>query len=142
MTMSKVVKQIILWDTDRIGNDVEYHYLTASMTEDDQCLKMRVFADELCEFIEENEMNQHQTDVDSFSSIDAESFLIDQWEEVKERYWDEVIYPKLDQSYAEALAYVESFKAKSHQPMTEAELATMLKRVEANYGIHLGKEAA
>jgi hypothetical protein len=132
---------IDLWDTDRIGNDVIYHYVTPEMTEDQDAKQFKVTSDELKEFIEDNELNQFQTDVDRFSSYDAHDHLIDNWEEVKGQYWDDVVFPKLESSYKEAIAYVESYKAKHTAPLTDSEVRFVLKRVEANYGITLLKEA-
>lgn len=140
--MSKLAKQITLWDADRLGNDVEFQYLTPLMGEDAPCLRMRITEEELCQFIEDYELNLHQTDVDDFKTYDALEYLVDQWEDVKGQYWNEFLQPKLELSFTEAMAYVESFKSKHKQPMTEKQLSSMLSKVESNYGIHLGREAA
>jgi hypothetical protein len=93
--------KIDLWDTDRIGNDVIFHYVTPEMTEDQDAKQYKATSSELIEFIEDNELNQFQTDVDRFSSYDAHDHLIDNWDDVKDQYWVEVVCPKLEASLSE-----------------------------------------
>jgi hypothetical protein len=145
--MSKVTKNtekptkptIDLWDTDKIGMDAVYHYATPDLSEDDDCHQIRITRDELVEFVEENELNQFQTDVDDFSSYDAQDHLVDNWEDVKDRYWSDVLEPRLESSYNEAMAFIQSYTSK--HKMTDNATVKLLSRVEANYGIKLRRVA-
>lgn len=139
--MSKVAK-ITLWESNRIGNGVEFLYITPEMGEDDPCIKIMITEDDLFEFIKDYELNLHQTDVDDFKTYNELDYLVDCFDEVKDQYWTDVLQPKLDQSYKEAIAYMESFKAKCNGPLSDKQVDIMLKRVEVNYGIHFRKEAA
>lgn len=140
--MSNVNQIIELWDTGRVGNDAEFHYVTPEMDETQEARKFRVSADDLRTFIEENQLNEFQTDVDDFKPYDAHDHLMDNWEEVVKKYWDQVVSIKLEQNYTEAMAFVQSFIAKAGHPLTQDEWNNLNRRVYTLYHVHFGKEAA
>ncbi len=140
--MSKVKEIIDLWDTERIGNDAEFHYVTPEMDEKQDARKFRVSADDLRTFIEENNLNEFQTDVDDFKSYDAHDYLMDNWEDIVMRFWNEDVAPRLEQSYKDALAHIQSALKKAGHPLTNIELKGVYARVKQLYGITFGKEAA
>lgn len=140
--MSKVKQIIEKWDTDRIGNDAEYHYETPEMTPDQDARKLRVSADDLRSFIDENGLNQFQTDVDEFKSYEAHDYLMDNWDDVAEQYWLDIAQPMLEQSYNDAVAYIQSYIEKAGHPLTAAELKQLNRRVYTLYKIQYGREAA
>lgn len=140
--MSKVKEIIDLYDTDRIGNDAEFHYLTPEMDDSAEPRKFLVTSDELCEFIEENCLNEFQTDVDEFREYDSHDYLMDNWEEVKEKYWLAEGQARVEQNYKDAVAYLQSFIKKAGHPLTNEELNSVNQRMVSLYGIQFGKEAA
>lgn len=140
--MPKVAEIIELWDTDRIGNDAEYYYVTPEMDETQDARKFRASADDLRDFIEENQLNEFQTDVDQFRSYDAHDYLMDNWEDVVSQYWEQVVGMKLEQSYKEAIAYMQSYLKKAGHPLTKTELQNLNRQIVSLYGIQFGREAA
>lgn len=140
--MSKVNQIIELWDTDRVGNDAEFYYVTPEMDETQEARKFRVSAGDLRTFIDENELNQFQTDVDDFKYYDAHDHLMDNWEEVVKKFWSEVAGPRLEQNYADALAYMQSFIRKCTAPLSKEDSDRLRKNMAAQFGVQFGKEAA
>lgn len=140
--MSNVNQIIELWDTDRVGNDAEFHYVTPEMDETQEARKFRVSADDLRTFIEENQLNQFQTDVDDFKPYDAHDHLMDNWEEVVKKLWIEVAGPRLEQNYADALAYMQSFISKCAAPLSKEDSDRLRQNMVAQFGVKFGKEAA
>lgn len=132
--MPKLTKTIELWDTDRLGNSVIYHYITPELSEDDKPHREVIDEEELLQFILDFEMADH-TDM-------AALLLYDAWEDVKDRYWDEVLEQRLMSSYEEAMAYIQSYIDKAGRPVTDKELNKLYRNVRASYGISLGKEVA
>lgn len=140
--MSKVKEIIELWDTDRQGNDAVFYYVTPEMDETQDALKFLVLADELRDLIEENELNEFQTDVDQFRQYDSQDYLIDNWEDVANRFWLDIVQPRLESNYKEAMAYMESFISKCPQPLSEQDSDRLRKQMVAQYGFTFGRRAA
>lgn len=145
--MSKVTKTtdqtnlIDLWDTDRNGNDAVFHYVTPELDESAEPHKITIASAELEEFVEENELNEFQTDVDDFKSYDAWDYLMDNWEEVKDRYWSDLLQPKLEQSYKEASAYLQVYAKQHTAPLTNEQVKAVLAHVKKVYGVEIGRAA-
>lgn len=134
MTMSKVKQIIELLDTDRIGNDVVFNYITPEMEEDQPVIKVGVTEDELIEYILDFELADHN---------DLAALLLnDAFEEVTERYWSDMLHPRLTQNYLDAMVYMQSFIAKCHKPLSKADTDLLRKNMVAQFGVQFGKEAA
>lgn len=131
--ITNAVETIVRWDTDRIGNDVVFHYLTTGMKSDDPCITERVLEENLIQYILDW---GHADDREG-----AESFLLDAFEDMKDEYWDNILHPRLVMSFIEATNYVEAFKAKHVGPLNDSERDYVLGRVKSCYGITLLREA-
>lgn len=132
--MSKVKQIIELWDTDRIGNDVVFHYITPEMAEDEPARKAIADEQELIRYIIDFELAE---DADQ-----ANDLLHDAFEDVIGRYWLEIQHPTLLQNYKDAIAYMYSFINKCHKPLSKADSDAMRNNMIAQFGIAFGKEAA
>ena len=132
--MSKVKKTIELWDTDRIGNDVVFHYLTPELSEDDNAHQKCVTEEELIRFIVDFELADHQ---------DLAGLLLhDAFNEIACRYWDEILQAQLEMSYQEAMTYIEVYTAHVKMPMPQSQYELLMAHIAHVFGINLGREAA
>ncbi|WP_285011306.1 hypothetical protein [Pedobacter faecalis] len=129
------------WDIDRDGNDVIYHYITPDLSYSDEPFAIRITADELEQFIADNELNEFQTDVDDFKSYDAWDYLMDNWEEVKDQYWDEFLQPKLEMSYKEASNYLEVYAKQHTAPLSKEQVKAVLNHVKHVFGVEIRRAA-
>lgn len=124
--MSKVTKTtqkpvIELWDTDRTPNGAVYHYITPEMGEDDPASQYVVHDDELVQFILDFEMSE---DIQG-----AEQMLFDAFEDVKDRYWDDVLHPRLTTSYGEAMVYINAWMAGKTMPVAPKDLKALAEHI-------------
>lgn len=78
---------IEFWGSDRIGNDVEYNYITSDMSDDEQVLKVFISESDLLKFIDDFELNE--------TAMQNDEFLLDAFDEVKDLYWSEVLFVRL-----------------------------------------------
>ncbi len=137
--MPKVIntteKQTIeLWDTDRIGSDAAYHYITPELSEDDPAHTVRVSEQELIQFC--IDFNNAE---DEYSAV---QLLHDAWEDVKDMYWDEVLEQKLLTGYQEAMAYINAYTHQLSQPMAQSQVLALYAHIERTFGIQIGRRAA
>jgi hypothetical protein len=132
--MSKVKKTIELWDTDRIGNDVVFHYLTPELSEDDKAHQKRISEDDLIRFIIDFEL----ADDPDMAGV----LLHDSFETVKDRYWDDILLAELEMSYQEAMTYIQVYTAHTKTPMPQSQYRSLMAHIAHVFGINLGREAA
>lgn len=132
--MSKVKQIIELWDTDRIGNDVVFHYVTPEMSDDEPARTVKADEQDLIKYIIDFEL--------AGDSEQANDLLNDAFEDVIERYWDEIQHPTLHQNYLDAMAYMESYISKCRKPLSKADSDAMRQNMVAQFGISFGRRAA
>ncbi|SMC52416.1 hypothetical protein [Pedobacter nyackensis] len=129
------VKQIIeLWDTDRIGNDVVFHYLTPELSENDKPHQIRVDEEALIRFIVDFELAD-------YSDL-AGHLLQDAWEDIKDRYWADILKQQLETSYKEAMTYIQVYTAHTTLPMPKYQYRALLAHIAHVFGINLSRRAA
>lgn len=75
----------------RIGHDVIYSFYYLEDGDEGELYKHKVDSQELCEFIEDEDLADYQVGVDKFRKDDTWDFLMQNWDEVVEKYWDEVV---------------------------------------------------
>jgi hypothetical protein len=121
-------------DTDRVGNDVIFFYATPELADDDPAHKIRINENELLQFIMDYELVDHQ-DL-------AQSFLQDAFEDVKDRYWDDVLEQRLLTGYKEAIAYIQTYVRQISCPMSKGEYANLQIHVSKVFGVEFGRRAA
>lgn len=79
---------VILWDTDKIGVNCLYHYVTDKMQEDEPALKKLVEFDEFVDYVRESELNVFCVGPNDYEMMSAWDYAIEYWEDVKTLYWD------------------------------------------------------
>ncbi|QIL40993.1 hypothetical protein G7074_18005 [Pedobacter sp. HDW13] len=97
----RVYMKITLIDFDKVGFDCNYKYVTPDMSDDDDPLIFLVDSSDFLQFVNENNLNELQTDVDEFRKTDDWDYLIDYWIEIKDRYWNEIVKPDLDKIFSD-----------------------------------------
>jgi hypothetical protein len=128
-----VLKEIIRWDSEKVGNGVHFHFITLGMSDDDPCLISKV---------DEQELIQYAIDYGMADDVEgAEQLLFDSFGDVRDSYWDNVEEIRLATAYKEACAYIDSYKA-THSVMNEVQVKTMMIRAEILFSIQLPRVAA
>lgn len=82
--------KITEWEFNRIGNDVEYLYVTSNMKDDEDYKRIYITSTELCDFIVENDLNEYQVDVDRFNTINDWDYLMSNFDYVATKYFTEI----------------------------------------------------
>ena len=121
-------------DTDRVGNDVIFFYATPELSDDDPAHKIRVSEKELAQFAMDFDLAENE--------YEASQLLNDAFEDVKDRYWDDVLEQRLLTGYKEALAYIQTYVRQISCPMSKGEYANLQVHVSKVFGVEFGRRAA
>lgn len=130
--MSKVTEIIQKWDTDRTECGIIYHYTTPLLPEDAPAHTEEIHENELIEFIMDFHLCDHQ-DL-------AAQFLTEAFEDVKDRYWDDVLHPKLVMAYKEATTYLSAYFAQCSSVLNVKQINALMVHIYNTLGIWVAQE--
>lgn len=82
--------KITEWEFNRIGNDVEYLYVTSNMRDDEDYKRRYITSIELCDFIVEDNLNEVQVDVDKFINTNDWNYLMDNFDYVATKFFEQI----------------------------------------------------
>lgn len=88
--------KVELWDTDKIGLNCKYNYVTSVMDEDAPVLTRLVSFDELENYVRESELNVFCVGPNDYEMMSPWDYAIDSWEDVKQLYWDNYLKFQLE----------------------------------------------
>ena len=87
---------VILWDTDKIGVNCLYYYVTDRMHEDEPALKKLVEFDEFVDYVRESELNVFCVGPNDYEMMSAWDYAIEFWNDVKTLFWNNYLRFQLE----------------------------------------------